>query len=143
MRTSSSNWSIGAPISEKHQIDIFTAGLHNPLKTDIELEQPATLEEAMALAHAYEQCLSMTDNATSRTPARSAYSRQATNTVALPASVTMSGGSTSATAAPPPAPRLKRLTTAEMAAKREKGECYNCTKQFSWEHIKVCVTEPH
>jgi hypothetical protein len=40
---------------EKHQVNVFTAGLCNPLKTDIELEHPATLKEAMALARAYEQ----------------------------------------------------------------------------------------
>jgi hypothetical protein len=25
-----------------------------------------------------------------------------------------------------------------MAAKRERGECYNCTEKFSREHLKVC-----
>jgi hypothetical protein len=30
-------------LSKKHQIDIFTIGLNNPLKTDVELEQLATL----------------------------------------------------------------------------------------------------
>jgi hypothetical protein len=40
---------------EKQQIDIFTAGLRNPLKTDVEMEHPETLEDVMALAHAYEQ----------------------------------------------------------------------------------------
>jgi hypothetical protein len=29
-----------------HQINIFTTGLHDPLKTDVELEQPATLEKS-------------------------------------------------------------------------------------------------
>jgi hypothetical protein len=24
-----------------------------------------------------------------------------------------------------------------MAAKREKSECYNCTEQLSWEHLKT------
>jgi hypothetical protein len=41
-------------LSEKQQIDILTAGLRNPLKIDVELEQPATLDDAMALARAYE-----------------------------------------------------------------------------------------
>jgi hypothetical protein len=41
-------------LSEKQQIDIFTTGLRNPLKTDVELEQPATLDDAMTLARAYE-----------------------------------------------------------------------------------------
>jgi hypothetical protein len=48
-------------LTEKHQIDVFTVGLCNPLKTDVELEHPAMLEEAMALDRAYEQRLSMTD----------------------------------------------------------------------------------
>jgi hypothetical protein len=38
----------------------------------------------------------------------------------------------------PAAQRLKRLTAAEMAAKREKVRCYNCTRQFSREHLKTC-----
>jgi hypothetical protein len=38
----------------------------------------------------------------------------------------------------PAAQRLKRLTAAEMAAKREKVRCYNCTGQFSREHLKTC-----
>jgi hypothetical protein len=40
--------------------------------------------------------------------------------------------------ASPTVPRLKRLTTEEMAAKREHGECSNCSKKFSHEHLKVC-----
>jgi hypothetical protein len=46
-------------LTEPHRINIFTAGLRDPLKTDVELEQPTTLEEAMALARAYEQRLAM------------------------------------------------------------------------------------
>jgi hypothetical protein len=38
----------------------------------------------------------------------------------------------------PTAPRFKRLTPAEMAAKRERGECYNCTEKFTREHLKGC-----
>jgi hypothetical protein len=37
-------------LTELHQINIFTTSLCDPLKTDVELEQSATLEEAMALA---------------------------------------------------------------------------------------------
>jgi hypothetical protein len=37
---------------EKHQINVFIAGLCNPLKTDVELEHPATLEEAWPLSRA-------------------------------------------------------------------------------------------
>jgi hypothetical protein len=47
---------------EKHQINIFTAGLWNPLKTNVELENPVTLEDAMVLARTYEQWLSLQDD---------------------------------------------------------------------------------
>jgi hypothetical protein len=50
-------------LTEKQQIDIFTAGLRNPLKTDVELEHLENLEDAMALVRAYEQRLVMTDDA--------------------------------------------------------------------------------
>jgi hypothetical protein len=118
---------------EKHQINIFTAGLRNPLKTDIELENPATLEEAITLARTYEQRLSLQDRAT---PARVASSpKHLLLTVPPPAT-----GAKEASASPN-APHLKRLTVAEMAAKRERGECYNCYKKFSREQLKVCTTK--
>jgi hypothetical protein len=34
-------------------------------------------------------------------------------------------------------PRLKRFMTVEMAAKREKGKCYNCMEPFSQAHLEV------
>jgi hypothetical protein len=48
------------------------------------------------------------------------------------------GGQTTAPAATTPEPRFKRLTAAEMVAKRTGGECYNCTEKFTKEHLKVC-----
>jgi hypothetical protein len=69
----------------------------------------------MALARAYEQRLAMPEDMASHTLARPAYSRPATKMLPLPA--------------PPPA---------KMPVKRKKGECYNCTEQFSREHLKVC-----
>jgi hypothetical protein len=122
---------------EKHQINISTDGLGNPLKTDVELEHPASLEEAMALARTYEQCLSMTELSPARpsphsTPSRTlGFGRQ----LLLPTPTTATPGAKDAAPAPP---RFKRLTVAEMAAKREKGERYNCTEQFSREHLKTC-----
>jgi hypothetical protein len=40
---------------EPQQIVIFIVGLGEPLKTDVELNAPITLEDAAALAHAYIQ----------------------------------------------------------------------------------------
>jgi hypothetical protein len=42
--------------SEPQQIKIFTAGLHEPLKTDVELDAPKTLEDATALVRFYIWC---------------------------------------------------------------------------------------
>jgi hypothetical protein len=53
---------------ERHQIDIFTIGLSNPLKTDVDLEALATLEDAMALARTYEQHLQMRIESALRAP---------------------------------------------------------------------------
>jgi hypothetical protein len=52
---------------EKHQIHIFTVGLGNPLRTDVELEHPATLDDAMALACIYEQRLAMIEDSSAHT----------------------------------------------------------------------------
>jgi hypothetical protein len=108
------------------------------LKIDVELEHPVMLEEAMALAPAYEQHMSMTKSS----PARSSPLQQSTpgrnfgtgRPLLLPAPAPASDAKDAA----PAAPRLKRLTVAEMTAKREKGECYNCTEKFSCEHLKTC-----
>jgi hypothetical protein len=37
-------------ITEPHQVAIFTAGLGEPLQTDVELQRPDSLEDAMGLA---------------------------------------------------------------------------------------------
>jgi hypothetical protein len=123
-------------LTEKQQIDIFTVGLRNPLKTDVELEQPATLDDAMALARAYENRLAMPVDMLVHTIARPHAGRTppSTKVLALPAPAT----SSAAQGATPAAPRLRRLTPAEMAAKREKGECFNCLEKKSRAHLEVC-----
>jgi hypothetical protein len=123
-------------LTEKQQIDIFTVGLRNPLKTDVELEQPATLDDAMALARAYESRLAMTADMPARTINRPQAGRTqpSTKALALPAPAT----SSAAQGATPAEQRLRRLTPAEMAAKREKGECFNCSEKFSRAHLEVC-----
>jgi hypothetical protein len=98
------------------------------------LEHPETLEDAMALARAYEQRLVMKEDAPSRAPGRYVPRPPGgTKPLALPTPpATLTPG------APVAAPRLKRLTAAEMAAKRERSECYNCTEKFSRVHLDIC-----
>jgi hypothetical protein len=123
-------------LTEPHQIDIFTTGLRDPLKTDVELEQLVTLEEAMALARAYEHRLAMSAEPTTRLASRPAYGR--TKQLAIHGPPPAAGGQTSGPAAPATEPRFKCLTVVEMAAKRAWGKCYNCTEKFSKEHLEVC-----
>jgi hypothetical protein len=125
-------------LAEKHQINIFTAGLRNPLKTDVELEHPATLEEAIALARAYEQRMSMTK----LSPTRSSPLQRSTPSCNLgtgqPLLLPTPTSAVGTKDAAPTLPRLKQLTAAKMAAKREMGKRYNCNEQFSREHLKTC-----
>jgi hypothetical protein len=100
------------------------------------LEQPTTLEEAMALACAYEQRLAMLAKPPTRPRSRPVYTR--TKQLALPAPPPAAGGQIGASAVTATEQRFKRLSMAEMAAKRVWVECYNCTEKFSKEHLDVC-----
>jgi hypothetical protein len=119
-------------LAEKHQISIFTVGLRNPLRTDVELEHPATLEHAMVLTRIYEQRLAMTrDLPTCSTTNRTSSFRPVGKPLLLPA-LSPPVGKKDIPAMTP------RLTAVEMAAKREKGECYNYTEPFTRAHLEVC-----
>lgn len=41
-------------LSSKQQVQLFTASLRNPLKTDVELQNPSNLQTVRSLARAYE-----------------------------------------------------------------------------------------
>jgi hypothetical protein len=119
---------------EKHQIHIFMAGLGKPLCTDVELKHPATLDDAMALARIYEQWLAMTGDSSVRTyTVRSSPYRPPSKPLLFTAPSATSGTSTT-----PLAPRFKRLTAVEMAAKHERGECFHYTEKYSHAHAEVC-----
>jgi len=57
-------------ITERQQVDIFTAGLRNPLRIDVEMQRPTTLEDAMGLARAFERRLQIDDDDDVRSPVR-------------------------------------------------------------------------
>lgn len=43
------------PLSPSQRVQFFTAELLNPLRTDVELQNPSNLQIAMSLARAYER----------------------------------------------------------------------------------------
>jgi hypothetical protein len=42
-------------LSERQQVQLFIVGLVNPLRTDVAIQSPATLDDAIRYARAFEQ----------------------------------------------------------------------------------------
>jgi len=132
-------------VTEPQQIAIFTAGLQQPLSTDVEMQKPTTLEDAMALARAYERRQHVTSELSTvggRMTSRPAQRASASSSRSTPATSTTGSTSALPVAAPkPPSPtnsRFKPLSPEEMAQRRLEGLCFNCPEKFSREHAKVC-----
>nr|CAB3465822.1 unnamed protein product [Digitaria exilis] len=111
-------------VSEAQQLSIFMVGLLEPLKTDVELQKPTTLDDAMALARAFERRL------------------QVDTPPFLLALVVLNAQDPSWRVGfytnTPPKGRFKRLSREEMAQRLLKGLCFNCPEKFSKEHAKSC-----
>ena len=114
-------------LSPAQQVQLFTGGLPQPLRTDVELQAPLDRQRAMCLARAFER-----RSATTALPTQSRYQRAVPPRPALPAQATISTqaaqtSTTSNAAVPqlPPRP-LRPLSPNEMAERRRQGLCYNC-----------------
>jgi hypothetical protein len=111
-------------LSMAQQVNMFTAGLGEPLQTDVELQSPTQLQTAMSLARAYERRDVIVPSAKG-TPSKGS------------SHVTMSAGSTGTTpqkSTTTNKPRFKRLSPEELATKRANGECYHYPKKYSIDH---------
>jgi hypothetical protein len=139
-------------LDSEQQVQLFTDGLLKPLRTHIELQNPASLQTAMSLARAYEELEGeeTTPTPAPKPPARAALvSRAASSTQpALPAPPPRSEApvKTSTTAAPQR--QFKKLSPLEMADRRAKGLCFNCDEKFARGHrcqklfwLEVCDPE--
>ena len=117
---------------------MYTAGLVNPLKTDVALRRPSSLHDAVMLAWAYEQRLqlSSTDPGHTRGARSSFRAPSAATTPSFTQSATPRDTASSAQAgsgrASPLASTLprRRLSPAEMTQRRAEGLIYNCGKKF-------------
>jgi hypothetical protein len=127
--------------SSTHAMNLFTAGLGEPMTSDVEMQRPDDLQSAMSLACAFERCANIVTQApVSRFPPRSRQTNAGAS--ASTSASTVAGSSTPAPASsvfvssPAPSTRscFHRLTPEEMADKRKKGECYFCTEKFSLYH---------
>jgi len=113
-------------LSPAQQVQLFTGGLPNPLRTDVELQAPADLQRAMSLARAYER------RATALLAAQGHQQRfldQSPPPLQSAPTATATPTSTPSMPAAPPR-QLRRLSSAEMAERRRQGLCYNCDEPY-------------
>ena len=109
-------------LTRQHQIDLFTAGLGQPLSSDVEMQHPANLQTAMSLARAFER--------RSAEAARAIYP----STPRQPSRPRPPSMTPAPTMEEPQRPRVRRLSAEEIADKRAKGQCYFCPEKFSRDH---------
>jgi len=115
-------------LTPSQQVQLFTGGLPEAIRIDVELQASEDVQRAMVLARAYERCAMPVPSAGAPRPSRppvrpqpqSGTTSAPTPTPALPIQPS---------AAVPPRP-FKRLTPAEMSERRRQGLCYNCDEQY-------------
>jgi hypothetical protein len=127
-------------LSAIHAMNLFTAGLDEPMMSDVEMQCPANLQVAMSLAHAFKLCVSVAVQTPaprykprSRCPA-SGGSTTMMSTVAVPVVPSTAVSVSASSLAASTRPHFHHLSPEEMADKRKKGKCYFCLKKFSPEH---------
>ncbi|WVZ96354.1 hypothetical protein U9M48_042006 [Paspalum notatum var. saurae] len=130
-----------AELSESQQVQLFIAGLRNPLQLDVALQRPYTLNEAITLARAYEQRMLLSDPLPIRSAPRQSFrSLPSTASSAQPGVASSKPGASTATVADPSALSTssslgcRRLSPSEMAQRRAAGLCYNCDEKFVYGH---------
>lgn len=125
-------------LSSMHQIELFTAGLSEPIRMHVELARPTSLQQALNLARAYERLHPTVAHLTTagrqgsiaQQMPRSWPSPSSRVFPAVPAPPT---GSTPTAATAPTETRtgvFRQLSPAEMTDRRQRGLCFNCDEQF-------------
>jgi len=116
-------------LTMRHQVDLFTEGLGQPLASDVEMQRPANLQTAMSLAR---------DEKRSAEAARAvipAASRTAPRPRHTAPTTQASASAPAATERPDDQrPRFRRLSPDEIAEKRLNGQCYFCPEKFTRDH---------
>jgi hypothetical protein len=118
-------------LTEPLQVQLFITGLGDPLRTDVALQQPASLDDAVIFARAYEQCniCRNVPPTVARLTPRSSY-RSAPASALLSAAV---GPATSLTSVNKPTTTI-RLSPTEIAQRRKDDKCFHCDEFFIHGH---------
>jgi hypothetical protein len=110
-------------LSPIQQVQPFTGGLPDLHRTDVELQAPTNLQQAMSLVRAYER------RATSYQAMPSHQQRLPPRAALAPPSLSSTIAAATPSIPAPPRP-FKRLTPAEMTEHRRQGLCYNCDEPY-------------
>lgn len=113
------------------QAQLFTGGLPEHIRIDVELHDPQDMQRGMSLVCAYERRNSVPALALSAPPLRPPRHTPATIT-ALPPAAGATGAQPVSSSAP--SRQFKWLTLAEMADRRKLGQCYNCDEPYVHGH---------
>jgi hypothetical protein len=103
-------------ITEPQQIHIFITGLGDPLRLDVVLQQPSSMDDAVIFARAFEQRLVSQQPALEQTRGSGHAQPPTVHAVA-------------STGTKPP-PVVKRLMATEIAERRKDGRCFHCDEFF-------------
>jgi hypothetical protein len=115
-------------LTPEQQVQLFTGGLPEAIRVDVELQAPPDLQRVMVLARAYERHVAAAPPPQGARPARSSA-----RLLPLPAPpVGAPPPPAAATGPQPPAASrpFRRLSPAEMADRRRQGLCYNCDEPY-------------
>jgi hypothetical protein len=123
----------GHTLTEPQQIQLFTTSLGEPLRTDVALQRPSSLDEAIMFARAYKQ------HSTTPTPPTP---RSSQRTSAKSWTSASGGPQQSVVGSSAPAPSKsttsRRLSSAEIADRRIKGLCFRCDEKYVPGHREEC-----
>jgi hypothetical protein len=107
------------PFADVEEHDIFINNMGEPMKTQVEMLKPATLDAAMDLAISFEHL-----NTVIGANAIAARLSRQIRPMASPGATLLESSSST------PALVFKNLTLAEMDDRRAKGLCFNCEEKF-------------
>uniref|UniRef100_A0A1S3X3P8 Reverse transcriptase domain-containing protein n=1 Tax=Nicotiana tabacum TaxID=4097 RepID=A0A1S3X3P8_TOBAC len=120
------------------QVSLFTAGLIDSIRLDVEMCSPPDLVHAMNIARAFEKKQKLVRATSSRRETwqgtKGYFSTTTSSTIPTPKGSNAPGGITEPKLVSSSAPFIKKLSRAEMAERRAKGLCYNCDELYSIGH---------
>jgi hypothetical protein len=119
-------------LTETQQIQLFTTGLGEPLHTDVALQRPASLDEVVMFARAYEPRSTAPTGPPHNSSSRSSSEALSAAAAAPPTSMVASSVPTLSNK---PSTRRK-LSPTEIADRRIKGLCFHCDDKFSQGHME-------